>query len=114
MRTRNSKTPNHTYSTLYQQYLQPSLGQDPFLCAFPYSTDGSRANSGIEMRASRQKGVWSHLSAGQYPWEAIVIFFPAFVHKAVLDYKQAYYQLLSVYSLGGGGGGSYGAGRLCC
>lgn len=59
-------------------------------------------NSGIEMRASRQKGVWSHLSAGQYPWEAIVIFFPAFVHKAVLDYKQAFHQLLSVYSLGGG------------
>ncbi len=58
-------------------------------------------NSGIEMRASRQKGVWSHLSAGQYPWEAIVIFFPAFVHKAVLDYKQAFHQLLSVYSLGG-------------
>lgn len=53
------------------------------------------------MRASRQKGVWSHLSAGQYPWEAIVIFFPAFVHKAVLDYKQAFHQLLSVYSLGG-------------
>jgi len=30
-----------------------------------------------------------------------VIFFPAFVHKAVLDYKQAFHQLLSVYSLGG-------------
>jgi hypothetical protein len=65
-------------------------------------------NSGIEMRASRQKGVWSHLSAGQYPWEAIVIFFRHLYTKLYWITSRRFTNYFLYIHLGG----NYGAGRL--